>query len=233
MQTIVHRHLTLYAMAVFSISTATFAHASDPASIDPSRFDARAVDSIDRWSGFYAGVNVDILAGLARAETGAGNPDFKNKHAKAFGGLHLGYNFAPSGDIDNGGWMFGLEADYSKGNIGENKTDPILGNVKTVGTFTSSVRARAGFAWESLYLYGTAGIAVSDYNLKAASDTSKEVRLGLAAGLGAEFALSDNWSMRGEVIGYNFGDRIYTFNGTQRKVDLKTMTFRIGLTRKF
>ncbi len=224
---------SLFAMAVFSIYTTSAAFAADPNDIDPARFEAQPVEYSDRWSGFYAGINVDVFAGLAEVGTGAGNPKFKNEEANGLLGAHLGYNFEPFGDYESGGWMFGVETDLSFGKFSNNKTDPNLGNVKTVGSFTASTRLRAGFAWEKLYLYGTAGLAASDYNIKPASTSGTEIGVGLVTGIGAEYAINDNWSVRADILAYDFGDRKYTFNGTQRKVDIQSVAFRLGATRRF
>jgi len=222
------------AAAVSILFTNGIARATDDAAtIEPQRFDNQPINHSPRWAGIYAGINIDALGGAATVSKGAGVASFENKEVNALLGVHLGYNFEPFGGYETGGWMWGVETDLSVGDFGSTKTDPLLGSTSLEGHFTASARVRGGFAWEHLYLYGTAGLALSDFNLKPQGNRDTDVNIGLAAGLGAELALSEGWSVRAEAIGYDFGRRKYTFNGTERGVDLTVATFRIGLSKKF
>ena len=100
-------------------------------------------------------------------------------------------------------------------------------------SFVGSTRIRAGYAWERFYLYGTAGLAVSDFAVKPAGNNKKEIRIGGVVGIGGELKLRDQWSMRVEALAYDFGDQDYVFSGTKRNTQQGMATFRLGLSRKF
>ncbi|MEP3787001.1 hypothetical protein [Ascidiaceihabitans sp.] len=52
-------------------------------------------------------------------------------------------------------------------------------------------------------------------------------------GVGAEFALRDDWSTKIEAVHYTWNDVNKTFNGNVQGADTKTTQFTIGLSRKF
>jgi len=88
---------------------------------------------------------------------------------------------------------------------------------KDTTDFLSSVTARAGYAWDRWMLYGKGGVGfVNDrYNMADALGTYNfdgvETRLGWTAGVGVEWALRDDWSVKLEYDYYGFGTRNVTF----------------------
>lgn len=224
------RRVWLSGVAVFASVSAAILLTSLTASaadIDPARFEVTPPAPVDRWNGFYAGVSVNGLA--TASEVGVPSRTIESDNGSVLPGVHLGYNFGRSAS----GWMAGVEIDAVFGEIDQNKTDAILGRTEVTGNFIGSARGRAGYAWDNIFLYGTAGLAFTDYALKPVNASGTDVKAGLAYGIGLEAALSENWSARAEVLAYEFGDRTETFNGTRRDVDFNLGTFRFGLSRKF
>jgi outer membrane immunogenic protein len=89
----------------------------------------------------------------------------------------------------------------------------------------STVRGRAGFTADRLFFYGTAGLAIADYasstNVTFGNDqfflseavfqgSTSRTHAGWVAGLGAEWALSNNWSIKGEWLHLDVGNISYT-----------------------
>ena len=89
----------------------------------------------------------------------------------------------------------------------------------------STVRGRAGFTLDHLFFYGTAGLAIADYasstNVTFGNDqfflsgsvfqgSTSRTRTGWVAGLGVEWALSNNWSVKGEWLHLDVGSISYT-----------------------
>jgi outer membrane immunogenic protein len=111
------------------------------------------------------------------------------------GGLHIGYNW------QSGARVFGLEADASFGDGVD---------------YLASLRARLGYARDNLLLYVTAGVAFAGFDdssvtlshngHKKTFDFSGDSEVGLVVGAGAEYKLSQNWSIGLEGLYYAFGD---------------------------
>lgn len=92
-----------------------------------------------------------------------------------------------------------------------------------------SAKARVGVAIDRLLLFGTGGLAVGHANLSAAASLIdngyftgnadwqgrlSSWRLGFVAGLGAEYALTDNLTVKLEGQYYNLGTMAVTADGT-------------------
>ncbi|HLH11952.1 MAG TPA: outer membrane protein [Methylovirgula sp.] len=118
------------------------------------------------------------------------------------GGGHVGYNFQVAQ------FVFGLEGDvdgssYSGGNgsgiIGYTDREPV----------EASIRGRVGYAWDRLLIYGTGGVAFGDFHDTYFSplgvDSIWHEHTGWTAGAGLEYAITNNWSLRGEYRYSDFG----------------------------
>ncbi|MFM8339986.1 MAG: outer membrane protein, partial [Fluviibacter sp.] len=136
-------------------------------------------------------------------------------------GAQIGFN-AQSGAV-----VYGLEADLSY--LGVNKTDSFTSTESVLDTtlttsashkldYLGTVRARLGAAASNTMLvYVTGGLAYgqvkdrADVVANAAptalfwSGKSSSTRTGFAAGAGADIALSDRLSLRGEYLYYDLG----------------------------
>jgi outer membrane immunogenic protein len=88
----------------------------------------------------------------------------------------------------------------------------------------STVRGRLGVSFDRLLIYGTGGLAVG--RLKSSTSVSfgtdqfflpgftfvgsdTLTRIGWAAGVGAEWAITDNWSVKAEYLHLDFGSFSY------------------------
>ena len=114
------------------------------------------------------------------------------------GGAHAGYNF------QMGSFVVGGEADALLANFTGS------GSTSLSQHFLGSIRAKAGFAFGDFLLYGTAGPgwgAVQYSNWFGTHDTTVD---GIVFGVGAEYALTRNLSLRAEFLSYQFGDVSYT-----------------------
>lgn len=185
--------------------------------------------SVDHWTGAYAGISLGSLGAVAEADRGAGNSDFESDEGSFMLGGFIGYNFRPFG----GGWLLGTELDVSVGDIDLNKSDTVLGNTETTGNFISSLQLRAGYAWQRVFVYGTAGLAITDIDLSPQGNDDNDIRAGIAFGVGAEVAINEKWSTRLDATGYGFGEDDEAFNGTNRDVRIGAGTLRAGISRRF
>ncbi len=145
------------------------------------------------------------------------------------GTLHAGVNVGISE-----GFVLGGEVDLTIGQLDTEASftgQPVLG---TAGLRTSAdldvdwlgtARAKAGvMLFDDLLVYGTAGLAFGkvgiDAEVVAINDPSlmwtghsDELETGYAVGLGGEFAVTPNVSLRADYLYYNLGDANFAATG--------------------
>ncbi len=116
-------------------------------------------------------------------------------------------------------FVFGLEGDVDGSSFSKTTFDPITGT--TFGTripVEGSVRGRVGVAWDRALFYATGGAAFAElqktYSVGAPPFfgavgpfylQNSQGRVGWTVGGGVEYALTNNWSVRGEYRYSDFG----------------------------
>ncbi|ARN81065.1 TonB-dependent siderophore receptor [Methylocystis bryophila] len=208
----------------------------------PSKIPAPAMTWIHDWTGPYAGAQIGMGFGdndgkfsYVTPDGFGGSPSFVTNAYGVLAGAHLGYNK----QLDN--WVLGLEGSVDGGNLDLHEplawdnpagggVCPFLVQYTTVGCggtinahiqtlFQGSLRARAGYAWNRLLLYGTGGLAFGDFNVQsniggqdnvgnfyfAAANDRSLWRLGWTGGAGVEYAITPRWSARAEYRYSDFG----------------------------
>jgi outer membrane immunogenic protein len=175
------------------------------------------------------------------------------------GGGTAGYNWQA------GSVVFGIEADFNyfglKGSTSSTAVYPCCApNTFTINSSTSSdwlftFRPRVGFlVTPALLLYGTGGLAVADVKSNflftdafgaVESAVSSTTRTGWTAGAGAEYALMNGWSIKGEYLHVDLGSSSLTSTnliivGTPSPTNVFTHTIdwrsdivRVGVNYKF
>lgn len=125
------------------------------------------------WTGFYFGGHI----GYGWGDTLVGDND------GFLGGLQLGYNwhFAPN-------WVFGIETDIS----GTDMNNSFPSHIDYLGT----LRARLGYTWDRVMVYGTGGFAYGRSAIAGFHDTDT----GYALGAGIEWAFAPQWSAKVEYM---------------------------------
>lgn len=179
-----------------------------------------AVAAPMNWTGFYIGINGG--GGMANADFL--DPDCNmcanTKFQTGFGtvGGQVGYNWQ---------WramVIGLEYDFNWTSAKDTKefNDGFfsfagLANFKF--DYFASARARMGLAFDNALVYVTAGPAWGHFDSSVVLgirdpvsptvnqlSTDKAWHMGLAAGVGVEYMLTNNWTLRGEYLFLNFKD---------------------------
>ncbi|WP_282609504.1 outer membrane protein [Pelagibius sp. Alg239-R121] len=187
----------------------------------------------DNWTGPYVGLTLGANGTAASIEDGANGNDLDLDDSGVSFGVVGGYNFAPFGRSESGQWLIGLEADAQTLDSDDSANDSLLGKASLESNWVATTRVRAGYAWEHLHLYGTAGLALSDIHVKTAGDDDDGVRAGFAVGLGAELAINENWSGRLEGISYGFGEDDRRIAGSDHDIGIGAAVVRIGVSRRF
>jgi outer membrane immunogenic protein len=151
---------------------------------------------------------------------------YQSNRSSGTAGLQAGCNYqvAP--------FVVGVEADINWSGLRETisaaygPTQPpanAVAHTETTGNdlkWFSTFRARAGFAWDRVLIYGTAGLAATRIDSSTAvlfgtgvgflgnSPFNGQVsvsRVGWTAGAGIEYAATDNWILRAEYLYLDFG----------------------------
>lgn len=213
------------------------------------------------WTGLHVGVNGGWAGGLhdypVAAALGTTSVDGKAslKSAGFLGGVQIGYDYQLSNRI-----VLGLEADFDwaevKGRLGADGTvytgGALLGSGSaSLGTtldYMGTVRGRIGYAVTDPWLiYATGGWAYggtdssASYTITGLGSGSVSKRLthsGWVAGLGTEFAVTPNLTLRAEYLHVDFDSKTllsYAAGTTTAslKVDPSYDLVRVGVNYKF
>jgi outer membrane immunogenic protein len=204
------------------------------------------VDPAYNWSGFYIGVNAgggwlrDQFSDIPPATNLGVTP--ASRKSGFVGGGQAGVNWQVSQ------FVFGIEGDIDSASInaivGCAGGPPAICSTKQ--DYLASVRGRAGIAFNNILLYGTGGVAFTNYNHSTAFtgfalgpiNWSSDSRTGWVAGLGAEYAFTSNWILGAEWKHYDFGNRTLTtaspgFVGIQQNFRETEDTIVARLSYKF
>jgi outer membrane immunogenic protein len=178
------KKLTIALAAFAAISFGASANAADMPVKGPIY---KAAPAVFNWTGFYVGAHI----GWGFEHTsGVGGVDADG----VIGGFQGGYNWQ-----FNRNWVFGVEADISFTDINDG-TLGIPVHVDYVGT----ARARLGYAWDRMMLYGTGGLAF----VRAGGAGIHQSDTGYALGAGLEWAFAPRWSAKVEYIYHGFNDAV-------------------------
>lgn len=171
------------------------------------------------WSGFYIGIAGGYAWGEFEADSGPSThplDDFNDEIDDAKGWLlggTLGYNFQSENIV------FGVEADAFWSDLDEDivTADP---EFHLDLDWLATVRARVGFAFDRFLPYVTGGLAIGGIELESfdnvappAGDDDSNTHLGWTVGAGAEFAVTDNISIKGEYNFVDLGSEDYDLTG--------------------
>jgi outer membrane immunogenic protein len=166
------------------------------------------------WSGFYAGV--DVGGAWAKDNVSPTVPDggtFPRSNALnpdgVFGGGTLGYNW------QRGAFVFGIEGDLGGLDLKQSRHDPLGGTeIDHIDSgLYGDVTGRLGYAFDRILVYGKGGFAFYDgqaYTSTAIggySVSKTSTFTGWTAGAGVEYKINPAWSIKGEYLYFDFGDK--------------------------
>ncbi|RTM00049.1 porin family protein [Ancylobacter aquaticus] len=265
-----NRSLLLGAAALFVTGTASLAADMPyPVKAEPVAVFVPAFS----WTGLYLGGNAGYAWGESKAtdvlffdSTGgvytpapglyAGNDvNFGNMDGWVAGG-QIGYNYQFENNV-----VVGVEADFQWTGAEESIAfyatpgGPYYQTSAELEWF-GTVRARLGYAFDRLLVYGTGGFAYGKVSSSttvmgltgggapdfttAASGSHDNINTGWTVGGGLEYAITDNWILRGEYLYVDLGESNVTsyLAGTSgsfvsAKADLTSNIVRAAISYKF
>ena len=202
-----HRATTLSATLIATALAVSPAFAGGPTEPIPEPIIAPAqvivpVATGGEWGGFYVGAQL----GYGRVTSGGAGLDGNG----ALGGVHAGYRY------DFGKAVVGGELDYDLANISLDAPNSSLENV-------ARLKLMAGADLGKTLIYGTVGGAYAKAKVAGAGLSDS----GYFAGIGADYALTSQWSVGGEVLAHRFD------NFDSSGVDLKATTASVRASFKF
>ncbi len=166
------------------------------------------------WTGAYAGVHGGVTSPKI-------NPFDGGKGLNL--GVHGGYN------ADVGGAVVGGELDYSY--LGD--ADVKVSNGKLNERHRIAAKAKAGVPLDQTLIYGTGGLAMTNYRDNGATSGPDGWKPGLLLGAGIEHKLTDNISARVEYD-YVMTGNVRSFTaGTESKRDVHDHSITAGIDYKF
>jgi outer membrane immunogenic protein len=198
---------------------------------------AYAPPQVFNWSGIYIGGHLGGgYSGSSWSDpiTGAVNDTFNNTNF--LGGAQVG------GNLQFNWLVVGLEGDFSWTGLKGSGVDSIGEAINTNVQWTSTVTGRVGAAFDRLLLYAKGGLALAQdqsslTDLGGNLATSNVLRTGWTAGVGIEYALSENWSAKIEYDYLGFGAQTLNFNTPLESVSsnasLNVQEIKAGINFRF
>jgi outer membrane immunogenic protein len=206
-------------VAVASLLAASHAWAADlpvPAGPAPAYY---PVATIYDWGGGYIGINGGYAFG--QSEWGSdplnpsGNSSTGNFHVN--GGL-VGGTIGVSGQW--GAWVLSAEGDFDWQGLSGSSTSPFCTSLiaapgataaglscKTASNWLGTLRARFGYAWDRVLVYGTAGGAGANIETALTGlPYQNNAVFGWTAGAGVEVALAEHWTFKLEYLFVDLGN---------------------------
>ncbi|CAD5300377.1 Porin family protein [Bosea sp. 62] len=170
------------------------------------------------WNGVYVGVHsgasFDRFQGIGK----------KNRSEVLLGG-QVGYN------LQMGGLVAGLEADMSMNGFGK-------GAKRTGGTsadmrYVSTLKARAGIAFDRVLVYGLGGVAYGSLKASDGLVSKEKSKVGYVVGAGAEYGITDNLSAKLEYNYVSLGKQNFQFANGRTRVGVNEHLVKAGLNYRF
>jgi outer membrane immunogenic protein len=166
------------------------------------------------WTGLYVGLNAGHSS--SRDFTGENSvfpyngvalEHLHSRTSGVTGGGKIGYNY------QMGHFVVGIEADFNYVDLSRTKTSLSGAVTQDIsGNFIGALRPRVGVAFGPALLYATGGLAygsvdttITDNSANTLSASNTGMRVGWAAGVGAEYALNRNLSLRPEYLHTDLG----------------------------
>ena len=200
------------------------------------------------WTGFYVGGYAGY--GWARSTaTDIGDPfgtpwyilghEFSTAPTSFTGGGEVGYNY------QWGQFVVGAEADVGYFNHhGSALYDNTPGHSDTSiiasGDMNSTLRGRLGFAVDRALVFATGGVAATNATARVVSFSSfispnADLQWGWTIGGGLEYAVTNNWSIKGEYLHDDFGQSDVTLANTTSRFRIHSTddAIRFGVNFRF
>lgn len=186
------RNILLGAASIAAVALAAQSAQAADLPMEPAPTVAAPVPSFS-WTGPYIGVQ----SGYAWQRASNMKPD-----GWMIGGF-AGYNWQLG---EGSGAVVGIETDINYADIDGKRPNGAGGRTKVSQDWNGATRARLGYAFDRFLVYGAAGIAYGDRELKRRpGGTDSKTAVGWTVGGGVEYAVTENVALRGEYRYTDYG----------------------------
>ncbi len=184
------------------------------------------------WDGLYGGIHVGSSSDDTKQEVsgGVGSSSSIDVSGGVYG-AQIGYNETISENF-----VAGFEAYYSLSDAdGTAATCPgVYTRCSVAVDWTTSARARFGWAGSNLFLYGTVGIAYAQVKLSSNFASDRKNIQGYLVGVGAETFLNKVVSIKLEAIRTNYNSNDFSIGGgNTAQADLAPLEFLLAVNFRF
>ncbi|MVT54497.1 outer membrane beta-barrel protein [Bradyrhizobium yuanmingense] len=164
------------------------------------------------WAGPYLGGNIGYEWGSVD-----NNP---TKPSGFVAGVQAGYNF------QNGPGVFGVEGDIQAAGA-----DDTFAPWKFSNPWFGTLRGRAGYAFNNVLFYGTAGLAFGELRAQTFGWSESHTTAGWTIGAGAEIGLAPNWSAKLEYLYIDLSTSQFAITGVSNGYSANVV--RAGVNYRF
>jgi outer membrane immunogenic protein len=226
-------------LALGALLAAGSASAADLSVVTPPPEQLPGSAPVINWTGFHIGGHVGYGWGKAAADYAASNLTPAQLSPNGWvGGAQVGYDRQFTS-----GLVAGIEADISgSGMSASQSSGGNGGGAVTIGQkidWLSTIRVRLGYAAGRWMPYVTGGVAFGGGTRTEEGNfpgTASRTHTGWTAGLGAEYAINDRWSVRGEYKYVDLGTQNYAIpgpGGQGTNAHLTANVVTVGLNYRF
>src|SRR5215472_8167786 len=209
-------------IAAVGLLASTSAQAADALSPTKARPFVAAYD----WSGLYVGGQLG--AGFSYRNWTLSDGSLAEAGDAAMLGGQIGYNYQV------GKWVIGVEGDAAWGNLKDECACPDgITSCWTRQSWLATATGRIGYAFDPalFYLKGGAAFTHQDYFKTAPIPSPLDekgggFRTGWTVGVGMDYALWNNWSVRLEYDYLDFGSRTFALNNIATGMFAENVTVR-------
>jgi outer membrane immunogenic protein len=200
--------MTRFVLGVVALIAAGWAMSAQAADMN---YGSRAPYTVNQplnaysWAGPYIGGNLGYAWGSVE-----NNP---TKPSGFAGGVQAGYNW------QSGPWVFGVEGDLQA-----TGADDTFAPWKFSNPWFGTVRGRAGYAFNNIYLYGTGGLAFGELRAETFGLSETHTNAGWTVGGGVELGLVQNWTAKIEYLYVDLSNSNFSITGVSNG-------YRFGLVR--
>jgi len=200
------------------------------------------------FGGFYMGAHAGANLYRADRNDDDGYLTDNSGHARTddafIGGIQAGYT------KQRGCTIFGIEGDASwssaEGEFIDDPNQPAIQGIDAEMESLYTLRVRSGVVVNNLMLYATGGLAAAKIKNTYFEDSPvfesfsfSDTRWGFALGAGAEWAINDRWSLKGEGLYVRLEEDTETFNSANGPANFQftendsAWIGRLGLNYRF
>ena len=201
---------------------------------------AEAQEAGYNWSGFYVGAQAGYGWSSAEFSGTSAVPEGDHHEDGFVGGIYVGH------DWQEGRWVFGALADLDYIDVDQIQLEGSFDGKDENYTYDidwlATARVRAGFLpTERLLIYGTGGVAATHVRASGFQEgffsddvfDNSNVEIGGVFGLGAEFAITRNWSLKTEYLHYDFNALVADPAEGGPSFDPSLDTVTVGISFRF